>query len=182
MSRQRLASMKMVMPGTVNMRFHIVFCITTPGLRSYSYLIHRLHVRHIGLLHSSAEPNWSSFHRGTIRQSFVPLLYQTFANTKLTDEQKKNIKTEYTNHQERISDSIEKVKDKNLIFIIVESYLSITSDLVVDGKEVTPFLVILMLPTAVPTSKSGLPTISNVSVSSDVTAAGSAGDDDTTSP
>lgn len=124
----------------IDIVFHIVFCITTPGLRSYSYLIHRLHVRHIGLLHSSAEPNWSSFHRGTIRQSFVPLLYQTFANTKLTDEQKKNIKTEYTNHQERISDSIEKVKDKNLIFIIVESYLSITSDLVVDGKEVTPFL------------------------------------------
>ena len=32
------------------------------------------------------------------------------------------------------------MKDKNLILIIVESYLSITSDILVDGKEVTPFL------------------------------------------
>ena len=34
----------------------------------------------------------------------------------------------------------EPIRDKNLIFILVESYLSATSDLKVDGKEITPFL------------------------------------------
>lgn len=124
----------------INIVFHLSFCILTPGLRSFSYFKHRLYVRHIELLHSSAEPNWSSFHRGTIRHTFIPIIYQAFANTELTEEQRTIIKTEYSNHQERISNSTNKIKDKNLIFIIVESYLSTTSDLIVDGKEVTPFL------------------------------------------
>jgi lipoteichoic acid synthase len=62
------------------------------------------------------------------------------SKTELTEEQRTIIKTEYTDYQERVSDYTEKVKDKNLILIIVESYLSATSDLLVDGKEVTPFL------------------------------------------
>lgn len=43
--------------------FHFLFCITTPELRSLSYLRHRLYVRHCEFLHGSAEPNWASFHR-----------------------------------------------------------------------------------------------------------------------
>lgn len=124
----------------IDILFHCIFCLMAPGLRSFSYFRHRLYVRHIELLHCSAEPNWSSFHRGAIRHSFVPLMYQLFANTELTDDQRTSIKTEYTDYRERVSDSTEKVKDKNLIFIIVESYLSATSDLIVEGKEVTPFL------------------------------------------
>lgn len=124
----------------INIFFHLIFCIQTPELRSFSYFKHRLFVRHLGLLHSSAEPNWSSFHRGSIRHILIPFTYQVLSDTKLTEEQQNRIKNEYTNHQERISISTEKVKNKNIIFIIVESYLSITSDLKVDGKEVTPFL------------------------------------------
>lgn len=124
----------------INIFFHLIFCIQTPELRSFSYFKHRLFVRHLGLLHSSAEPNWSSFHRGSIRHILIPFTYQLLSDTKLTEEQQNRIKNEYTNHQERISISTEKVKNKNIIFIIVESYLSITSDLKVDGKEVTPFL------------------------------------------
>jgi lipoteichoic acid synthase len=120
--------------------FHFAFCFLTPELRSFSYYKHRLFVRHVGLLHSSAEPNWSSFHRGSIRHILIPFIYQTFSNTELTEKQRTHIRKEYTNHQERISNTTIKVKEKNIIFIIVESYLSITSDLRVDGKEVTPFL------------------------------------------
>ena len=124
----------------INIVFHILFCIITPELRSFSYLKHRLHVRHFELLHSSAEPNWASLHRGTIRQILIPATYHLLSKRELTEEQRTCIKNEYVNHRERVSNSTEKVKDKNVIFIIVESYLSATSDLIVDGKEVTPFL------------------------------------------
>lgn len=124
----------------IDIAFHFFFCLITPGLRSYTYYIHRLNVRHLGLLHSSAEPNWASFHRGTIRQIFIPFIYQKFSHTELTEEQRICINSEYSNSLNRVSKSTEKVKDKNIIFIIVESYLSATSDLRVDGKEVTPFL------------------------------------------
>lgn len=120
--------------------YHLLFCLITPGLASMSYYRHRLYVRHIELLHSSAEPNWASFHRGTVRQILFPSLYQAFTVTELTDEQRTTIKHNYQNHQERISNSTEKVKGKNILFIIVESYLSATSDLLADGQEVTPFL------------------------------------------
>ena len=119
---------------------HFVFCVSNPDLRSLSYYKHRLYVRHFELLHSSAEPNWSSFHRGSFRQLFIPSIYQYFSTKELSEEQIRSIETEYKNHQERVSNSTGKVKDKNLILIIVESYLSITSDILVDGKEVTPFL------------------------------------------
>lgn len=120
--------------------YHLLFCLLTPGLDSLTYYKHRLYVRHIELLHSSAEPNWASFHRGSVRQIIFPSLYQAFTVTELTDEQRAAIKQDYQDLQERVSDSTEKVKGKNILFIIVESYLSATSDLMVDGREVTPFL------------------------------------------
>lgn len=119
---------------------HLLFCLFTPGLASLSYYTHRLYVRHVDLLHSSAEPNWASFHRGSIRQIVIPNLYHAFSTTRLTDEQRIAIETEYKNHQERVSHSKASIDNKNIIFIIVESYLSVTSDLVVDNKEITPFL------------------------------------------
>lgn len=124
----------------INLISHLLFCLFTPDLSNLSYYKHRIFVRHIDLLHSSAEPNWASFHRGSIRQLAIPTIHQAFLTTELTSEQCSAIKKEYSNHHGRISHTTEKVKDKNIIFIIVESYLSITSDLKVDGKEVTPFL------------------------------------------
>lgn len=124
----------------LNLLFHMLICVTTPGLSSLSYYQHRLFVRHIDLLHSSAEPNWASFHRGTIRQLFIPSIYHLISTKELTKDQIASIETEYKNHHNRVSESTRKIKNKNIIFIIVESYLSVTSDLKVNGKEVTPFL------------------------------------------
>lgn len=58
----------------------------------------------------------------------------------LTAEQKEAIKQEYTDYSERTTSPHDSLLPKNLIFIIVESYLAETSDLKVDGKEITPFL------------------------------------------
>lgn len=124
----------------INLVSHLLFCILTPGLAYPTYYKHRVFVRHVGLLHSSAEPNWASFHRGSIRQLIIPAIWQTFSDKELTSSQRAAIKKEYSNHYGRISQTTKKVKGKNIIFIIVESYLSSTSDLIVDGKEITPFL------------------------------------------
>ena len=123
-----------------NVIIHLFFCIITPGMASPSYFAHRMLVRHIGTLHSSAEPNWAFFHRGTIRQVIIPPIYQNLTATGLTNEQIVFIEKEYKNHHERKTNIINTVTNKNIIFIIVESYLSVTSDLVINGKEVTPFL------------------------------------------
>ena len=58
----------------------------------------------------------------------------------LTEVQKEKIEREYKDYSERESWGERPRESRNLIFIIVESYLSATSDLKVDGKEITPFL------------------------------------------
>ncbi|MBQ8628650.1 MAG: hypothetical protein IJ421_04150 [Prevotella sp.] len=57
----------------------------------------------------------------------------------LTGEQIREIE-EFCNKDSLKCTVREPIRDKNLIFILVESYLSVTSDLKVDGKEITPFL------------------------------------------
>lgn len=58
----------------------------------------------------------------------------------LTEAQKEEIERAYKDYSERESWGKRPCDSRNLIFIIVESYLSATSDLKVDGKEITPFL------------------------------------------
>ena len=85
-------------------------------------------------------PNYMLYRSGFLRRALV--CYDDFIQKdfELDESQKADIKREYTDYSQR-STSAATVKDSmNLIFIIVESYLSATSDLTVDGKEVTPFL------------------------------------------
>lgn len=85
-------------------------------------------------------PNNMLYRSGFVRRTLV--CYEDFLqkDMKLTESQKEKIAQEYTDYSERTVSGTTVVGDKNLIFIIVESYLSVTSDLVVDGKEITPFL------------------------------------------
>ena len=55
-------------------------------------------------------------------------------------EDKLIIKKVYTNHQFRKTTHNTSQKIKNVIFILLESFLATTSKLRVDGKEITPFL------------------------------------------
>ncbi len=85
-------------------------------------------------------PNNMLFRSGFLRRALV--CYDDFIqkNLELDENQKAEIKCEYTDYKER-STTVPTVKgEKNLIFIIVESYLSATSDLKIGGKEITPFL------------------------------------------
>jgi lipoteichoic acid synthase len=84
-------------------------------------------------------PNWTVFHKGFFRKLILePLTREN--NLKLTQEQKQEIEQEYSDHSQRVTHRTAPEHVKNIIFILVESYLSVTSDLVVDGQEITPNL------------------------------------------
>ena len=88
----------------------------------------------------SPYPNWSSFHKGLTRTVIVENLLSPSKKIDLTAEQKNMIAQEFQNHIYRKSNHILNKDIQNVIFIIVESYLAVTSDLKVDGKEITPYL------------------------------------------
>ena len=68
--------------------------------------------------------------------------YDIFFNgsLQLTKAQKATIENEIRNQKTRIDNSGTGQTYENVVFLIIESYLSYTSDKKIDGKEVTPFL------------------------------------------
>jgi lipoteichoic acid synthase len=85
-------------------------------------------------------PNNMLFRSGFVRRAIV--CHEDFfrRNMVLDEAQVAEIEQAYTDYSERTTASTIGTAKPNLIFIIVESYLSLTSDLKVDGKEITPFL------------------------------------------
>ena len=84
-------------------------------------------------------PNWTVFHKGFFRKLVLEQLIRD-KEVKLTEEEIKEIEKVYTDHSLRVTHRTASDSIQNIIFILVESYLSVTSDLVVDGKEITPYL------------------------------------------
>ena len=87
----------------------------------------------------SQAPNNMLFRSGFLRRALV--CYEDFVpkNLELDESQKAEIRREYADYSQRTTTATV-AGEKNLIFILVESYLAETSDLVVGGKEITPFL------------------------------------------
>lgn len=84
-------------------------------------------------------PNLAHFQTGCIRVAIYEL-YDMFRVTELTVEQRKQIEDYYQDHSYRTTRHIRNPKIQNVIFILLESFLSAPIDLKVDGKEITPFL------------------------------------------
>lgn len=84
-------------------------------------------------------PNWTVFHKGFFRKLVVDPLKRK-SKLELTKEQEAAIEKEYSDHRQRVTGRTAPEGVKNIIFILVESYLSVTSDLVVDAQEITPNL------------------------------------------
>lgn len=85
-------------------------------------------------------PNWVTFHKGLFRTVLVDHLHDWFFEFELGAEEYQTIKKEYLNHEGRVTNKTINEDIQNVIFIIAESYLSVLSDLKVDGKEITPYL------------------------------------------
>lgn len=88
-------------------------------------------------------PNLAHFQTGCLRVTAFEI-YDMFKVTELTHQQKKEISDYYHDYKGRTSRHVCNTKIKNVIFILLESYLSAPIDLFVDGKEITPFLNSLM--------------------------------------
>ena len=84
-------------------------------------------------------PNWTYYHKGFFRKYVVdPLTYG--GDMKLTKEQEEEIEIYYSDHKQRVTGRTAPDNVKNIIFILVESYLAVTSDLIVGDHEITPNL------------------------------------------
>lgn len=118
---------------------YLIYCSITPEYRHIGFFIQRVRHRQLSDHLHLCDPNNAVFRRGCIRT----LLYESYLDfqgtTKLSDEQRKQISNEIEKAQSRIS-KIKDVNSNNIIFILVESYMSFTSDMTVNGREVTPFL------------------------------------------
>ena len=85
-------------------------------------------------------PNNMLYRSGFVRRALVCYEDIFQKDVVLDEKQMDEIRRTYKDYRERTT-AIPTVTDaKNLIFIIVESYMAVTSDLIVDGKEITPFL------------------------------------------
>lgn len=84
-------------------------------------------------------PNGIRFQSGLLRP-FLAELVESFYPYNLTDEQCEIIKKEYKNLNDRTTDHVCNPEIKNVIFLLLESFMSSTSELEVDGKYITPFL------------------------------------------
>lgn len=85
-------------------------------------------------------PNWATFHKGLFRSDVVDYFIKGGNSIELTSSQIHEIEEEFLNHELRSTQKTIEKTIENVIFIIVESYLSVSSDLKIDGKEITPYL------------------------------------------
>jgi lipoteichoic acid synthase len=84
-------------------------------------------------------PNLAHFQTGCVRVVLFEL-YDMLHVMELSEEQKKQIETYYSDYSLRTTNHLRNPDIKNVIFILLESFLSNSIDLKVDNKEVTPFL------------------------------------------
>lgn len=117
---------------------YLIYCSLTPEHRYISFLFQRMEHRQLSTHLHLCDPNNATFRRGCIRT----LLYEFVLNKtiQLTDDQQKLIAKEIKLSKNRVSKGKYGIINKNVIFILVESYMSFTSDMKVDGREITPFL------------------------------------------
>ena len=84
-------------------------------------------------------PNDTYFNAGVVR-TLSAELYEIIFPMELSNEQKKNIIKVYKRYSERSTKHEVNPQIKNVVFIMLESFMSVSSDLIVDGKRIIPFL------------------------------------------
>ena len=124
----------------LNMSFHMTYCLSKPSLRYFSYYKYRLYFIHIDTNRNTGRPNWTNYHRGSIRTIAYDILNTFQGEIKLSPTQEKAINHELSALQKKKYHHTVNPNIKNIIFILVESYTAFTTDMKIDGKEVTPFL------------------------------------------
>lgn len=140
-SRMKMVAVIVLLPVfvfAVDLFANIPYCFSRSDTRNVAYYKFRIFKRY--KKQNVIAPVWTNFIRGTVRM-FVPELYMSLSDRVLLPDEILRIEKEYENHDCRIGNlSHDRPDIDNIIFIIVESYLSVTSDMRVNGVEVTPYL------------------------------------------
>lgn len=122
-----------------DMASHALFCLSEPSFRYLSYYLFRLNSRHVAEHNALCEPLFTTLHRGNIRMLISESIDEIQGPKELTNDQKEII----YDLIKRSKDSViitSKLNVNNIVFIIVESYMSFTSGMKINNKEITPFL------------------------------------------
>lgn len=87
----------------------------------------------------NAYPNTTHFTTGSVRILSLQT-WDLFNQLELTDKQRKIIENEYLDLSQRVTNHESPQNVKNVIMVVLESFLSSPISLIVDGKEITPFM------------------------------------------
>lgn len=130
----------MVIMFLLDIASHVVYCVSSPSMRYFSYVKHRLSLELFSQQCYSAQPVYANFQRGSVRSIGYGITENFSGTMKLSDIQRKEIEEELVSLEPEQNCVMSHPNIRNVIFILVESYMSFTIDLKVKGKEVTPFL------------------------------------------
>ena len=124
----------------IDIAAHIAYCMTSPSMRYMGYVKHRLSLELLSQQCYSAQPVYANFQRGSVRALGYGIMENLSGTLVLTDIQNKKIEEEL-NALRPVQECAKSHPDiRNVIFILVESYMSFTVNMKVKDQEVTPFL------------------------------------------
>lgn len=119
-------------------------CYTIIYMPSFDNLKWRIVEKHYSKRTHTLNPNYSTYSRGIIRTKIIELADFIQKDENIPSEVVTQIKAEIENNKGKISNVSIDSQEKNIIMIIVESFMSFTLNMSINGKEVTPFLNSLM--------------------------------------
>lgn len=130
----------MIMMLVIDVVAHVSYCVYSPSMRYFSYVQHRISLELLSRQCYSAQPVYANFQRGSVRTLGFGILEFFSGTMVLTDGQREAIKNELDALKPLQICARSHPNIENVIFILVESYMSFTVNMKVKGQEVTPFL------------------------------------------
>ena len=118
---------------------HAVYCSISPSLRYWNYYERRVSMRIFGDNHLLALPNYANFQNGSLKSLAIEVFGELHGSMVLSEKQRNTINAELVKSQNSLNRD-GGVQVDNVIFILVESYMSFVTDMIVDGREITPNL------------------------------------------
>ena len=120
---------------------HTFFCLAQKKYRYITYYTHRIYDRHIDSYNALSIPVSTTFYRGSMRVLLQEAYDRLRGDITLDDLQKKQIQSIIAESRNTVNTvPHNRCATHHIIFIIVESYMAFTSNMEINGKEITPFL------------------------------------------
>ena len=123
----------------VELSVHACYVFVNSTSSNWGYYRYRMNTIHANMNRYSLQPNYIHFVRGSFRALFIDIYNSINGTITLSEEKKAEIESYIKSSRNNISGKYIS-KPENIIFILIESYMSFVSDIRINGLEVTPFL------------------------------------------